>query len=141
LSPARKRDYAAEYARRQSLAKQRGHGSYYEQRIRGGSKAKPTAPRPSGAELARRRGHSKFGSFLRAVQPESMIAVGANLGTIERTKDGWENVPVIVYTPDGEEIEFEFDSISETELDWLLGELDALDVDYSPDYDLRSLAP
>jgi hypothetical protein len=69
-----------------------------------------------------------------------MVAVGANLGTIERTRDGWENVPVIVYTPDGEEIEFDFASISESELDWLLGELDALDVDYSPDYDLRSLA-
>ena len=141
MAPARKRDYAAEYARRQSLARERGHSSYYEQRIRGGSKAKPDTPRPTGPELARRRGHSKYGAFLRAVQPESLIAVGANLGTIDRTENGWADVPLIVYTPDGEEIEFEFSHISEDELDWLLDELDDLDVDYSPDYDLQALVP
>jgi hypothetical protein len=48
---------------------------------------------------------------------------------------------VIIYTPDGEEIEFSFDHMTEAELDWLLAELDAIDVDYSPDYDLKALAP
>lgn len=141
MSPARTRNYAAEYARRQELARERGHASYYEQRIRGGAAASPTARRPSGPELRHRAGHGRFGAFLRAVQPESLIAVGANLGTIQRTDDGWENVPVIVYTPDGEEIEFEFDDLTEEELDWLLDELDYLDVDYSPDYDLKALVP
>lgn len=141
MAPGRKRDYAAEYARRQELARQRGHDSYYEQRIRGGATSKPSDKRPTGPELARRRGHSKFGAFLGAVQPESLIAVGANLGTIDRTETGWADIPLIVYTPDGEEIEFEFDHITEDELDWLLDELDYLDVDYSPDYDLKALVP
>lgn len=139
MSPSAKRDYKAEYARRQARAKAAGFGNYYEQRIRGGAKAKPSDPRPFGAELRHRRGHGRFSAFLKAVEPESLIAVGANLGTVQRTDDGWENVPVIVYTPDGEEIEFEFDHLTEDELDWLLDELDDLDVTYSPDYDLRAL--
>jgi hypothetical protein len=147
VAPARKRDYSAEHARRKELAAQRGFGksgkdALYEQRIKGGAKrAKPSDRMPSGPELAKRRGHSKFGAFLRAVQPESLIAVGANLGTIDRTENGWDDIPVIIYTPDGEEIEFSFDHMTEAELDWLLAELDAIDVDYSPDYDLKALAP
>lgn len=141
MSPARKRDYATEYARRQQLARERGHVSYYSQRIRGGAKSKPTDRPPSGIERAHRAGHGKFAAFLRSVDYGSFIQVGTNLGDIERTDNGWENVPVIVHTPDGDEYDFEFKRLTEEELDWLLAQLDALDVDYSPDYDLGNLMP
>jgi hypothetical protein len=37
----KRRDYAAEYARRQELARSRGFGGYYEQRRAGGPRAEP----------------------------------------------------------------------------------------------------
>src|ERR1035437_5505534 len=51
----RKRDYAAEYARRQAKARSLGYTGYYARRIRLGAPA--SAPAPRGAELAVRRGH------------------------------------------------------------------------------------
>lgn len=141
MAPARKRDYKAEYARQKELRAAEGFSSPYQRRIRGGAGAKPTDPRPEGLELEKRRGHGRFRAFLNAVQPESLIAVGANLGAIRRTDDGWEDVPLLVYTPEGDELEFDFGHITEDELDWLIGELDDYDVDYSPDYDIRALAP
>lgn len=138
---ARQRNYAAEYERRNAAARAAGFKSYYDQRVRGGAAATPRTPKPSGVELRQRAGHGKFRAFLRAVQPESLIMISSNLGDIERTDTGWSDVPLVVYTPDGDEIEFEFSHISEEELDWLIAELEDYDVDYSPDYDLRSLAP
>lgn len=142
MAPPRKRDYAAEYARRQSLAKQRGHGSYYEQRIRGGSTAKPDAPRPSGSELRKARGHAGLRDLLREIQPESLIAVSTNLRNLETDDRGnWVEIPLTVYGPDGDEREYTLRDVSDDDLEWLLGELDDLDVDYSPDYDLRAIVP
>jgi hypothetical protein len=51
----RKRDYAAEYARRQARARELGYASYYGRRVRLGKPASASAPR--GRELARARGH------------------------------------------------------------------------------------
>lgn len=141
MATPRKRDYAAEYARRQELASQRGHRSYYEQRIRGGATAKPDAKRPTGETLRQRAGHGKFRAFLRAVGDGAHITVGVNLGQIQRTEDGWENVPVNVYNDDGDEYEFDLPDLTEDELDWLLAELDDRYVSYDPDYDLGALAP
>lgn len=140
MAPARKRDYAAEYARRQALAKERGHASYYEQRIRGGAEAPPDAERPTGAELRRARGHSGLSDLLREIQPESLVAISTNLRNLETDDAGnWVQIPLTVYAPDGEEREYLLSDISDDLLDWLIGELDDLDVDYSPDYDLRAL--
>lgn len=60
---ARKRDYAAEYARRQERAKQLGFGSYYERR---------TAGVPRG-ERARVRGHRGRADFLSTLREGDLI--------------------------------------------------------------------
>lgn len=142
MAPARKRNYAAEYARRQRLAQERGHGSYYEQRIRGGADAPADAPRPTGRELARARGHAGLRDLLREIQPESLVAISTNLRNLETDDAGtWVEIPLTVYGPDGDEREYMLRDVTDEELDWLIDELDDLDVDYSPDYDLRAIAP
>lgn len=140
MAPARKRNYAAEYARRQSLAKARGHGSYYEERIRGGAGAAPDAPRPTGQELRKARGHAALRDMLREIQPESLVMVSTNLKNLETNDAGtWQHIPLTVYAPDGDEKEYDLRNITDEELDWLIEQLDDLDVDYSPNYDLRNL--
>lgn len=126
MATPRNRNYAAEYARRQQLARERGHGSYYEQRIRGGAAAKPTAKRPTGETLRQRAGHGKFRAFLRDVQPGALVVLGTHTGD-----KGWDTVPILIYTDDGEEIEYEFEDLTEDELDWLLGEIYDRDADYT----------
>lgn len=139
---ARPRNYAAEYARRQSLAKERGFPSYYEQRIRGGATtAKPTTPRPEGVELKRARGHSGLADFIREIQPDSTIWVATNLSNLEKDDAGnWEEIPLLVYGPDGDEDEYILRGLSDDDIDWLLDELDDIgDIDFAPDYDLGAL--
>ncbi len=53
---ARRRDYKAEYARRQSLARRLGYGNYYARRVRAG--APPSAAAPRGERLRLQRGHA-----------------------------------------------------------------------------------
>lgn len=53
---ARRRDYRAEYRRRQALARKLGYGSYYQRRVRQG--APPSSAAPSGERLRRARGHT-----------------------------------------------------------------------------------
>lgn len=53
---ARRRDYAAEYARRSERARELGYGSYYERRVRAGRP--PSAEAPTGERLRLQRGHA-----------------------------------------------------------------------------------
>lgn len=63
---ARKRDYAAEYARRQARARELGYAGYYERRVRAG--APPSAPKPTGERLRGLRGHASRADLERAVR-------------------------------------------------------------------------
>lgn len=138
---ARQRNYAAEYARRQALARERGHTGYYAQRIRGGATSSPRAPRPTGRELAQARGHAGARDLLREIEPESLIMVATNLHNLQTDDSGkWIEIPLTVVSPDGDETEYWLRGITDEELDWLIEQLDELDVDYSPNYDLRAIS-
>lgn len=97
----RKRDYAAEYKRRQERARAAGFSNYYERRIRGGErKAKPASPRPTGAALRTARGHASAEDFIRELRPGALVEVtdydrGADgqvrrLGLLVTDEDGGE---------------------------------------------------
>lgn len=60
---ARKRDYAAEYERRQQKARELGEGSYYKRRVKGIPKG----------ERAKARGHRGRADFLRSLQEGDLI--------------------------------------------------------------------
>lgn len=66
---ARKRDYAAEYARRQKRARALGFESYYERRTRG----TPGAAKPSREQLAIRRGHRSSRDLVRELREGDLI--------------------------------------------------------------------
>ena len=142
VAPSRPRNYSAEQARRNEIARSLGFRSAYDRRIRGGATATPETPKPEGAELTRARGHRAdyLTQILREIEPRSLIMVSTNLGNLERNERGnWDEIPVSAFTPDAEQIEFVLYDISEDELDWFIDELDYLDVDYSPNYNLGEL--
>lgn len=96
---ARKRDYAAEYARRQKRARELGFKNYYERRTR----PAPGAPKPSGEELARRRGHraaSDLEQLIRSGRVERVTTFTT------RTRKGADEVTVIAWLDDGSTREF-----------------------------------
>lgn len=86
--PKRRRDYAAEYRRRQERARARGFRSYYEERIRGGAAADPSAA-PPGPELRRRRaGHAGRSAFLDYIREGDVVMLGDHISRIERGSSG-----------------------------------------------------
>jgi hypothetical protein len=98
----RRRDYAAEYRRRQERARAAGFENYYGQRIRGGaSRATPTTPRATGARLRAARGHASAEDFIRELRPGALVEVtdygrGADgqvrrLGLLVTDEDGREH--------------------------------------------------
>lgn len=54
----RKRNYAAEYRRRQELSRERGYSSFYDYRAHGYGKRSPKQERYTGKELRKLRGHA-----------------------------------------------------------------------------------
>ena len=84
----RRRDYAAEYRRRQERARSRGFESYYQERIRGGAKASPDTP-PPGPEVRRRRaGHGGRSAFLDYIREGDVVMRADHLSRIERAGSG-----------------------------------------------------
>lgn len=87
--PARRRDYAAEYRRRQARAKEAGFESYYDQRMRGGASAVPSDPLPrTRAERQRRRGHAGFSAFLDYIHEGDVVMLADHISRIERSASG-----------------------------------------------------
>lgn len=133
---------------RNAEARSLGFRNYYEVRIRGGLAAarrgdiSPATARPTGEALRAARGHAGLFDLVAGTQHGSMVQIGANLGTLERNEnDNWTAIPVQVFGPDGTERDYLLRNLTDAELAWLLDQLDDLDVDYSPDYDLNALLP
>lgn len=138
----RPRNYRQEQARRNEIARSLGFRSAYDRRVRGGAAATPETPKPEGTELTRARGHRSdyLAQILRSIPDRSLIMIGTNMGNLERNTAGnWDEIPVSAFTPSAYEVDFVLYDISEDELDWFIDQLDYLDVDYSPNYDLRNL--
>ena len=96
---ARKRDYAAEYARRQARARAAGFTSLYAQRVRGGALASPLAPRPSGEELAQRRGHRSYSDLIRSFKSGDLITIDS-VASERNAKGQWTRVVLLVLSED-----------------------------------------
>lgn len=133
---------------RNAIARELGFRNAYELRIRGGiTKARrgditPDTPRPTGEQLRQARGHAGLFDLVREFPVGSTVAIGSNLGDLERNDNGnWDEIPVAVYGADGTERDYVLRNLSDDELAWLLDQLDDLDADYSPDYDLNALLP
>lgn len=132
---------------RNAEARALGFRNYYEVRLRGGLAAArrgditPQSPRPTGEQLRQARGHAGLTPLLREFPPGALVAITTNLSNLERNEnDNWTEIPIAVYGPEAER-DYVLRNVSDDELAWLLGELDELDADYSPDYDLNALLP
>jgi hypothetical protein len=76
------RDFRKEYQARQARARAAGYESYYGKRVRAGKP--PSAPAPSGVELARARGHLSAADFRRELSEGAHVYVEGH----KRGKDG-----------------------------------------------------
>jgi hypothetical protein len=139
--PRRPRNYAAEYARRQARARQRGFESYYARRVRGGAAATPETPAPRGERLRRLRGHASGADMRREAGDGAQVT--AQLGG----RDGrgrYHRVDVTVIDPDGREHEYQLQGrrIERDYLEALVADLDARGIIFSPapSLDLRKIA-
>lgn len=118
---ARKRDYAAEYARRQARARELGYENYYGRRVRAG--APPSAPAPRGEALARARGHrssADLEALLRAGRVERVTTVTS----IDRR--GRDETTVIADLDDGRTVEF---TLRGPQVDRIAGVIDDMGTD------------
>ncbi len=103
---------------------------------------RPDTPRPTGEALRAARGHAGLFDLVGGTQPGSFVQIGVNLGNLERNEnDNWTEIPVSVFGPDGTQRDYRLRNLTDAELAWLLDQLDDLDTDYSPDYDLNALLP
>lgn len=118
---ARRRDYAAEHARRVEIARAKGYGRsglnpQYERRTR----AAPGGVKPPPAELAQRRGHARD-SLLAALRdsPPRLLVLG-------RDHDGerWGELLFFVRTQDDDELEFRLRDVDEARIDELRAAID-----------------
>ena len=133
----RRRDYRAEYARRQEIARGKGFASYYERRIRRG--AGPEAERPRGGELRKARGHGGLSPNVSRGLRRAVAGAEAILVPWAQRNPGTGIVYAVgftVYSPDGDDREYEFrntdfDSWGDWE-DWLSDFADLVD-DYDVD--------
>lgn len=97
----RKRDYAAEYARRQARARAAGFESYYDRRVRGGRAATPSTPRPSGDLLQRARGHAGRAGLLAYIQPGDIVMLDRHVKDHDRDERGrWRRIGKEVHPDD-----------------------------------------
>lgn len=129
---ARKRDYRAEYARRQERARQLGHKGYYQRRVAGAER---------GTEAFQRaRGHRGRADLVRSLRPGDLV--GIEPSTSARDKQGrWTRVVINVIGEDGAEREYTLTKaqLTDEKLRALIGAIDAAGAIQSPNYPLRSL--
>jgi hypothetical protein len=139
--PPRKRNYAAEYARRQQRARERGFENYYARRIRGGKAATPETPRPAGERLRRLRGHASGADMRREAGDGAQVM--AQLGGRD-SQGRYHRVDVTVIAADGREHEYQLQGqqIERDYLEALAAELGARGMIFSPapSLDLRKIA-
>lgn len=143
---ARSRDYAAEYARRQELARERGFENAYEQRIRGGAGASPRAPRPEGIELTRARGHRAdyYAQIKRdiidRIEPGAAYRyepLSSNFSKDEN--DNWRELHISVALGPGDMGEIVLYDVSQEEIDLWIDLFDDAGAVPDPNYDLAEL--
>jgi hypothetical protein len=91
------------YQRRNERARAAGFKNYYDQRVRGGvGRARPDAAAPSGAELARARGHRGTADLVRTLRPGDVIVVPNGLPDIVKDAKGrYSKIEVMVLRDDG----------------------------------------
>lgn len=132
----RKRDYAAEYRRRQAKARREGFSGYYGKRIRRG--APPSAPAPTGAELRAARGHAAGSDLAREAQSDWFISVFP----MDRDSAGrWTRIRIDAIDDEGREREYWLTGkqLTRKRIEQLAADLEAARVRFSPRYDLRKL--
>ena len=94
-----RRDYRAEYARRNARARAAGFASYYDYRVRAGSLE---APRPKGETLRRRRGHAAGKDLVKAAREGDLLVAQLN----RDSKGRFRSIDVTLIHEDGSEQEF-----------------------------------
>lgn len=138
MAKPRRRDYAAEYRRRQAKARREGFSGYYAKRVRGGERATPSAPAPTGAALRRARGHASQSDLVDEANAGWFISVFP----LDRDASGrWTRMRIDAIDDDGSEREYWLSGhqLDRENLKRLARDLDAAGVRFSPKYDLRSL--
>ncbi len=133
---ARKRDYAAEYRRRQAKARKEGYSSYYGKRIRQGKA--PSVKAPTGQELRRARGHASASDLAAEAQAGWFLSAFP----LDRGPGGrWTRMRLDVIDDEGTEREYWLSGhqLDRPNIEALARDLDAAGVRFSPRYDLRSL--
>lgn len=134
---ARKRNYAAEYARRQERARTLGFESYYARRVRRG--APPSAPRPSGRELRAARGHAGFRDLLRELGDGDIIGIDGAASTRDPTTGRWTNVKIHVIDVNGREHTYTMRNVSDEKVQDLLDRIESVGAISSPAYPIAGL--
>jgi len=96
VPPKRRRDYAAEYRRRQAKAKAAGFRNYYAQRTKGAT----------GQRLREARGHSGPKDLERTLRSGKVAVVSQEPLDRDPSTGQWRKVKVRVMTQDGKTREF-----------------------------------
>jgi hypothetical protein len=143
LASSRQRDYAAEYARRQELAREAGFESAYERRILGGAEAVPGAERPTGAELGIARGH-QADVLERDIDKASggLLEWNPQGGDLSSNDQGnFRGVEVVWHNRDGTSTTRIYRNISYDDLQAILDAAADADITIDANYDLGALIP
>lgn len=97
--PPRRRDYAAEYARRQAKARKLGFSSYYERRTR----LRPGQARPDASELRERRGHASKADLERDLRSGRIVTMFQEPVGERNARGQYREVRVTVMLANGEQ--------------------------------------
>jgi len=144
LASARQRDYAAEYARRQELAREAGFESAYERRILGGREAVPGAERPTGGELGIARGHQAdvLASDIDKASFGGLLEWNPQAPNLERNDQGnWREVQLVWHNPDGSSVTRTYRNVSDQQLAMIREAAIDADIELDAEYDLGALLP
>src|SRR4029077_20733962 len=74
--------------RRDAAARAKGYASYYDYRAHDNGRLAPSAPRLSGEQLARARGHIGRAAFLRSLDEGDLIIMRESVSSVERDAQG-----------------------------------------------------
>lgn len=143
MAQRKPRDWKAAYRRRNERARALGYKSYYDYRAHGHGSTPPSAPRATGAQLRRLRGHASGADLAQTADRRQGSLVVATLGG----RDGsgrYRRVDVTLIGDDGSETEFTLQGpqLRKDYLQALVDDLEAAGVVFSPapSLDLRRIA-